>query len=824
MEVMQQFVDDTASEEVVQSLVETREWMKSKRLELIDTIDALDAFIDEACEAGICVIDLETDGLNTGPFNRGNGSRVAKIAGFCLSYHEGYGVYVPVNHRYGRNIPMSVVLPRIMKLVSACVTLYHNFKFDGELLRNEGVVIEDLNKYEDTLLALAVIVADRPNKGLKGASKDLLNQPMIELSSIVPNKSNIDFCELHPKVAVHYAASDGVCTIGLWNWCKNRMMEMDAQKNNGIHFIYDVEKGCQLGVMEMERALVHVDVEHYRRSDVIISKRLIELEDEIYESAGQPFDMNSNKQLGELLFDKLKIPYPLKDKSKTGGYLVNEGVLDMIASKHTLPAMIVELRKIEKIQSTYLQNLLKNYDENECVKFQLNQTAADSGRFSSRGGKGLPHDGYSGVNAQNIPAAKADDPWKLRKGIKARKGYKIVAIDYSGEELRIVTNLSKEPVWTKEFNEGSGDIHSITASLMFGGTPEEMALKKNKAKRGIAKVANFLIIYGGGASTLAASAKIPLYEAQQHLDNYFTGLAKLSEWMKIERIRARKRGYSLTAFGRRRPLEELYKSGDRALMSKADRLAVNAAVQGTGADIIKIAIYRLWKYIRNHNLQEDARMLFPVHDEIVFEIKDEKLDTLIPIFSEIMKIDDYTKGHLKWEVGLEVDAEYGPNFLVEYDYFKDLEKGITASVRLGMVGGEEPEHKPENVQTPETASAPDPDSVKEESAADAAKGQENMEAEKIETERPVLGDVPPSGEPVAETPGEFFNYEVQKTDSVSRAHADMAWAVLGGIEPYCCKNGIKKRIRLTKDKKVVYTTDKAYSVEGFLALAYNYSI
>lgn len=808
MEVMKQFVDDTASEEIVQSLVDTRDWMKSKKLELIDTLDALDTFIDDACEAGICALDLETDGLNTGPKERSPSSRVAKIAGFCLSYHKGHGVYIPVNHRYGRNLPMSVVLPRIKKLVAACVTVYHNFKFDGELLRNEGIIIEDLNKYEDTLLATAVIMSDRPNKGLKGLSKDILNQPMIELSSIVPSKSNIDFCELHPKVAVHYAASDGVCTLGLWEWCKNKMLEMDPHKNNGTHFIYDAEKGCQFGVMEMERALVHVDVDHYSKCYNTIAKRLISLEDEIYESAGQVFDMNSNKQLGELLFDKLKIPYPLKEKSKTDDYFVKEEVLERISDKHTLPALILELRGIEKIQNTYLHNLLKNFDENECVKFQLNQTAADSGRFSSRGGKGLAFDGYSGVNAQNIPAAKEGDPWKLRKGIKARKGYKIVAIDYSGEELRIVTNLSKEPVWTKEFNEGTADIHSITAALMFGGTPEEMAMKKNKGKRGIAKVANFLIIYGGGASTLAASAKIPLHEAQQHLDNYFTGLAKLSEWMKVERIRARKRGYSVTAFGRRRPLEELYKSGDRFLISKADRLAVNAAVQGTGADIIKIAIYRLWKYIRNHNLNDDARMLFPVHDEIVFEIKEEKLDTLIPIFSEIMKLEDYTKS-LGWEVGLEVDAEYGDNFLVEYNYFEDLKKGITANVRLGMVRGEEPgeEEVKTNMDNKD-------DTLNEEGKGITADGGED---------RPILGDTPTSTEPVTETPGEFFNYEVQKTDPVSRAQANLAWSVLEGIGPHCT-SGVKKRIRLTKDKKVIYTTSKAYSVEGFLALAYNYSI
>lgn len=813
MAIATQFIDETAEDEVVQSLCEKRDWMKNKRLELIDNLDELDKFVQGAIDVGKCAVDLETDGLNTGPCGRENGSRVAKIAGFVLSYDSSYGVYVPVNHTEGRNIPMTAALPRIKKIVSACVCIFHNFKFDGQLLRNEGIIIEDLKKYEDTLLACAVLMADRKNKGLKGLSKDILNQPMIELSEIVPNKSNINFCELHPKSAVHYAASDGVCTFALWEELERRLIDQDPHKNNGLRFIYDVEKGCQFAVMDMECGLVKIDVDHYGQAAKKISKRIEEIEDEIFESAGEAFDINSNKQLGVILFDKLGIPYPMQEKSKTGDYFVKEEVLSKIADKHSLPRLILELRSLEKVHGTYLVNLLSNYDDNHCVKFQLNQTAADSGRFSSRGGKGISEDGYSGVNVQNIPAATEKDIWKLRKGIVAREGYQIVAIDYSGEELRIAANLSKEPVWIKEFNEGSGDIHSITASLMFGGTPEEMADKKNKTKRGLAKIANFLIIYGGSAGTLARSARIPLHEAQQHVDNYFDGLKKLSEWIATERIRARRRGYSLTAFGRRRPLQDLFDSGDGYLKSKAERLAVNAAIQGTGADIIKIAMYKVWRYLKNHDLQDDVRMLFPVHDEIVYEIKKDKLDTYIPILSDLMKLDEYTKKKLRWPVGLEVDAEYGDDFSVPLNFFEDKEKGISASVRMGMAPGpegtEENEKKVEHVE--EEKGRAEQNSL--EYLDPGVKGEDGA-TEELKTS---------SDKQKEELKGEFFNFEVQKTDSLAKAQADMIWQVLEGVDHYC-KYGVKKRIRLTKSNKVVYTTSSYYSVEAFLALAFNYSI
>jgi DNA polymerase-1 len=854
MAITKQFVDETVSGEGVKALVELRPWMRYKRFELIDTLDALDTFIDEACERGLCAVDTETSGLNTGPDDRGRDSKVAVLAGICLAYHKDYGVYIPVGHFAGRNLPVSAVIERMKRLLSSCIPIFHNGKYDLEIFRNYGILLEDPKRYRDTLLGAAVLWSDRETKGLKPLVKDLLGKEMIELKEIASGKVHIDFRTIHPKDAVYYAASDAVCTLELYEYEINLLTEWDPNKNNGLHFVWEAEHACQLVVMEMERNLVKVNIDYYRHLANKVETRKVNLEDEIFAAAGQTFEISSNKQLGEILFDKLKLPYPSSEKSKTGDYFVKDEILEKIADKHPLPRLIQEFREMEKIYNTYLLNLIKNVDANSCVKFQMNQTAADSGRFSATGGKGLLMDGYSGVNCQNIPAVKKDDQWKLRYGIVARPGFKIVAIDYSGEELRIATNLSKEPVWTTEFNEGSGDLHSITAALLFNSTPEEMAKPENKGLRAIGKQINFLILYGGGASKLAASAKIPLAEAQERLDKFFVALPHLSDWLKTERIRAKRRGYSLTAFGRRRPLAELYKSGDRGLASKADRLACNAAIQGTGADIIKIALFRVWSYIRKNNLQNDMHILMPIHDEIVYEMREDKLDMLIPAVSEIMKLKDLTKA-LKWKVGLEVDAEYDSTFMVKKNYFQDLrDYGINAAMRLGM-SDEDYNLVVKKVKSGEAKSVKDVfDNMSLNSSENYGENDENIknspknlenntpktEQEKLSStsmpnaidlgtsqgaaERPALESVPELSQEskLTNSPSEYYTYEVTKTDSLAKAHTDAIWAVLEGIDPIC--TGIKKRIRLTRSKKVIFVTEKKYSVEGFLALAFNYTI
>jgi hypothetical protein len=238
--------------------------------------------------------------------------------------------------------------------------------------------------------------------------------------------------------------------------------------------------------------------------------------------------------------------------------------------------MILDYRGYGKILSTYVENFLNNTDENAEAKFNLNQVQADTGRYSSTGGKGLNADGYCGVNCQNLPRYDKKDPKavNLRKAVVARPGYKIATVDYSGEELRIGANFSKEPKWINEFLHGSADLHTLTAQILYN--------KKDisKEERSIGKTINFLTFYGGGAMGFAQKAKIPLETARKLMFNFFREYSVLNSWIKDEIRRCRKRGYSRTAFGRRRSLKAFYESTDKKVQADGDRRAVNSAVQG----------------------------------------------------------------------------------------------------------------------------------------------------------------------------------------------------------------------------------------------------
>jgi len=328
-------------------------------------------------------------------------------------------------------------------------------------------------------------------------------------------------------------------------------------------------------------------------------------------------------------------------------------------------------------------------------------------------------------------------------------------------------------------------------------------------------------------------------ESQERLVNFFSALPNLSDWLKTERIRARRRGYAVTAFGRRRPLADLYNSGDRAMVAMADRLACNAAIQGTGADIIKLAMVRAWLYIRKNNLTEDVRLLLPVHDELVFEMRTSKLDTLIPAIANVMKIRDLTN-KIGWKVPLEVDAEYGDSFMVPKNYFEDLHRyNMPASIRMGL----SPEQYKEITAVIEERGVEKAEEVFQQMLPLLGEKSENIspQDEKEKLSYNTMSDQNPIEQETKEdssvtkepsenidtgnstlSSSEFFTFEVSKTDTLAKAHADAIWAVLDGVDSLC--TGPKKRIRLSRHKKIIHTTNKKYSIDGFLALAFNYTI
>jgi len=873
-------LDDGFNDEMVQELFEKKEWMKHKKFTLVKSIPQLEEFVDNAIKNGHAAVDLETSGLNSR--KNKDGRSVDKIVGLCLAFNSHEGFYVPIAHEAAEyNLPEVLVMEQIKRLAENCVTIYHNFKFDGEFLRFHGIIIEDGNMYDDTLLLAYALDHGLKNKGLKGLSKARLGQEMIEIKELMSDKANVDFGAVDPEVAVFYGGSDAICTYGLWEVLMEDMAEADPKRNNGLHNIYMVEKRCQFVVMEMERNMIYADTEYFKRLNVELTERLEKMSKDMHEIAGRPFDIMSAPQIGVILFDELKVPYPSEfGKNATGGYLTNKDVLASLKG-HKMVDMLIKYRELRKTLSTYVDNFVKNSDWNNQVKFKLNQSAADTGRFSASGGFGLDKDGYCGVNCQNIPSNYSADAIDIRAGMKAAPGFVFCAIDYSGEELRIATNLSGEKKWLAEFLYGSGDLHTITGRIATG--KQELT----KVERGLGKTVNFLTLYGGGANKLAGQADISVEEAQQILHNFFAELPGLSGWIKAEMRKAKKRGFAMTAFGRRRPLKDLYESGERMKIAQADRNSVNSAIQGTGADIIKIALYKCWRYIRDNNLEDVVRVTMPIHDEIVFEVRQDRLNDIIPALSEVMKMDSLLKGRLGWKVGLEVDCEYSTSFHVKWDFNllkegnqcyccgtevkgegngkirlcseKDVKPGkpfcygkSDAEV-LSLHGEDKPfsilhlldggdgmvednlsntEDKPvqeakPNLEQKSTQPSTEPEKVAGKPEPKAAKEPAPV-PEKEESVKSMSFDEPANlkeDDSSTKRDSLFFDHIITKNDEIAKSQANLMWAVLDSEQMRKHGTGEKKRIRLLNPEgEVLHTTPQKFYVDGFIALALNYDI
>jgi DNA polymerase I-like protein with 3'-5' exonuclease and polymerase domains len=552
--------------ENVQTVISELPWMKNKHMTLCKSLGELREFIELSIQKGICALDLETTGLNTRLDKYGH--PYIKIVGVSLAYDVINALYVPINHREGVefNLPESEVMNEIRRLCANCVIIAHNAKYDFQVLKNEGIIIDDFERFEDTLILAKLYDAGQKEIGLKHLSDKFLKQPMIEFTQITGGTKQ--FTLVSPDICYIYAASDAICTFGLYEFFRIQQTVIDQRG------VYNLEKRLVPVVMQMEANLVLIDVEYLKKEKIRITEKLKEIEKEVHTLAGESFNVASTQQLGKILFNKLKYRYPEKEMTAKGQYKTDGSTLEKIADEYPIVKKLISFRELEKSLGTYVENLINNCDENNCVKFSFNQNGTDTGRFSSPGGKGIQEDGYSAVNVQSIPANYDETVPDIRRAILARSGKKIVAMDFSGEELRVAANLSLEKKWVDEFLYGSADLHTATGKAIF--RKEEIT----KAERQAAKTTNFLVLYGGGPRGLAEQAKLSEKEAKRILTAFFEGLPQLDKWIKKERRIAKAKKRAVTAFKRIRPLDMFYDSGDRALEAHADRCATNFLVQG----------------------------------------------------------------------------------------------------------------------------------------------------------------------------------------------------------------------------------------------------
>jgi DNA polymerase-1 len=598
--------------------------------ELVQDEATLQGWVDAARNAGFVAFDTETTSLN---------AMRAQLVGFSLSTVPGKACYVPVGHIEAvsdeldlggdqggdddalRQIDMVVGLRVLKDLIEdpAILKVAHNAKYDLLVLRRameKHLPDEDPLApvaLDDSMLMSYVLDAGRNKHGLDDLSFRHLEHENIKYEAVVgKGKKQISFAEVGLEAALDYAAEDADMTGRLHANFKRRLV------GERMATVYEtIERPLVPVIVEMERAGIRADAETLKDLSKDFAKRMAELEIRAHELAGEEFNVGSPKQLGEILFDKLGLEGG--KKGKTGAYTTSADVLEgLAAAGHDLPQTVLDWRQVQKLKSTYADALVEQINpDTGRVHTSYGMAIAQTGRLSS-----------NDPNLQNIPV-RTEEGRKIRAAFMAEAGNKLVSLDYSQIELRVVAHVAGEEALIEAFRDGQ-DIHAMTASQVFNVPIEGM----DPMMRRNAKAINFGIIYGISAFGLANNLGIGREEARDYIAAYFDRYPAIKRYMDDTREEAREAGYVDTIFGRRIHLTGI-KDKNQAVRGFAERQAINAPIQGAAADIIKRAMIRVPDALARHGFE--SRMLLQVHDELLFEAPDGEVDDLIAAMREVME-------------------------------------------------------------------------------------------------------------------------------------------------------------------------------------------
>ncbi|MDH5599730.1 MAG: DNA polymerase I [Gammaproteobacteria bacterium] len=597
----------------------------SANYETIFSEKELDKWIEKLKKADCFSFDLETTSLDY---------MQAQIVGLSFSVKEGEAAYVPVAHDYldapvqlGRELVLEKLKP-LLEDKKVC-KLGQNLKYDMNVLGNYDIHMQGIR--HDTMLASYVL-----DSTLRHNMDDMavrhLSYSTIHYEDVAgKGAKQLTFNQIDIDTAAPYAAEDADITLRLHNALWPQVEATETLKK-----VYNEIEIPLLPVLSrMERNGVLLDVIMLARQSKQLTQRLKELELEIYEIAGEEFNIGSPKQLQVILFEKLELP--IISKTPKGQPSTAESVLQELAHDYPLPKLILEYRSLSKLKSTYTDKLPQQVEPSTGrVHTSYHQAVAATGRLSS-----------SDPNLQNIPI-RTEEGRRIRQAFVATPGYKMVAADYSQIELRIMAHLSGDQGLLDAFAKGL-DVHSATAAEVFGVTTDEVT----KNQRRSAKAINFGLIYGMSAFGLAKQLDISRPEAQEYVDLYFQRYPGVKDYMEQTKEKAREQGYVETVFGRRLYLHEINaRNGMRR--QYAERTAINAPMQGTAADIIKRAMITLDKEIQENEM--DMRMIMQVHDELIFEIKESDVEQAIKLINIKME------SAAELDVPLVVDVGIGQNW------------------------------------------------------------------------------------------------------------------------------------------------------------------
>ncbi|MFP3585536.1 DNA polymerase I [Paraburkholderia sp. SIMBA_055] len=576
-----------------------------RHYETVQTSEQFDVWLQKINAAEITSFDTETTSLDP---------MVAQIVGLSFSVEAGHAAYVPVAHR-GPDAP--VQLPRdevLAKLKPWLESAEHkkvgqHLKYDEQVLANYGIEMRGVE--HDTLLQSYVLESHRPHD-MDNLALRHLGIKTIKYEDVAgKGAQQIGFDEVALDKAAEYAAEDADITLRLHQTLYPQL----AAEETLEHVYRDIEVPTSRVLRKMERSGVLIDAEKLRQQSSEIATRLIQLESEAYVLAGGEFNLGSPKQIGQIFFERLELP--VVKKTPSGAPSTDEEVLQKLAEDYPLPKILLEHRGLSKLKSTYTDKLPRMVNANTGrVHTNYAQAVAVTGRLAS-----------NDPNLQNIPV-RTGEGRRIREAFIAPPGHKLVSADYSQIELRIMAHISGDESLLRAFSEGE-DIHRATAAEIFSVTPLEVS----NDQRRVAKVINFGLIYGMSSFGLASNLGITRDAAKLYIDRYFARYPGVARYMDETRLSAKAKGYVETVFGRRLWLPEI-NGGNGPRRQAAERAAINAPMQGTAADLIKLSMIAVQKWIEESNI--GTRMIMQVHDELILEVPDEELSDVRKRLPELM--------------------------------------------------------------------------------------------------------------------------------------------------------------------------------------------
>jgi len=547
------------------------------------------------------------------------------IVGIALCRGKGKAYYIPIRHTHGANIPEAFEILKPIIEDETIPKVGHNLKYDILILRQEGIHVK--GRLYDTMLASYLLNPNKPDHSLEDVSLEYLFHKKRAFTEVLGKR--LSFSEVSIEEATRYASEDAELAMELKDILFERL------KTEGLEDLYfNMEMPLIYVLADMEEIGVKINKERLEELSKELDRDLGTIESRIYNIAGESFNINSPQQLQKILFEKLGLK-PLK-KTKTG-YSTGMDVLEELSKIHELPMEILNYRTLYKLKTTYVDALPKLINKKTGrIHTSFNQTVAATGRLSS-----------SEPNLQNIPI-RGEWGTKIREVFIAEKGHVLISADYSQVELRILAHISGDEGLINAFNKDI-DIHSKTASELFG-IPKESVTDE---MRRIAKTVNFGVVYGISPFGLSESLNITPKEAAFYIEQYFKKHEGVKNYMDSAVKIARGNDYVKTLMGRKRPIPEI-NSRITNIRQQAERLAINTPIQGTAADLIKIAMINIWKRLKKENLK--TRILLQIHDELLFEVPENELEIAQGLIKHGME------NALKLSVPLKVDIGWGKNW------------------------------------------------------------------------------------------------------------------------------------------------------------------